>query len=1063
MDWYQALPFEQPVVRPYLHSDLKRIHTKAPDDFVTLGKLSFHANIETGVNYRSHNAQLTLHLYKCDQSMELRIKLEVKQESQNKKPSFVTFQRLLLPIDIKQSEIELFYNYYWVLVVNKIFNHTLFIDVGVTADKFPIPKATLIVEWSYKKNYEAYKYLVMDKAQYDDDFFKELKKFQKNVLEYDEERKVFHDKLLPYLRPYQCKAVQWMISRECGEFQIKNTDWIQDVVHEFKSLCGETLWYYIYTKVLSNQLFELGKHFRGGILADEMGLGKTVVVIALILNNPRNINLEDDDDKFLMAGKLHKEVEEVEDEPLAKRMKKFRPTLRCLCGNDPTKCYERKVQCPECLNYQHRSCVDYHKNLMYFCPPCWLKQKPIKSNGTLIVAPTAIFNQWLEEINKHVSEEAWKKGVYMYSGVKKKFIQPSVLSSFDIVITTYKILAADFGFTTDEKPYNLRYERKYIRECSPITRIQWWRVCLDEAQMVEFGINCNITSKMAKLIPAVNHWSVTGTPMRRSVNDLFYLINWFGIEPFNDQNFWDNCMPLPFSNGNKTPLLSLFSQIFWRNSKDEVAAELSIPEQRIEYHTINFAPVEQNLYMREHAAVLETFMEQINYLGLDLNRTLDSLSKFQLEKVFSTMLKVRKTCSHHLAACFDDIKTLNKINNVIMQKRDQIDRSKKLAGLLDYLKTKTKMECEEALRCHFTSLNNLAGTCYTSENWVGAVECYQNMLSVQSVTAEYEYKIRLNIFSQVKNSILRIFPEILVVKISKETDIDYLKDCLQQLQLSVGWIGGDAKETIEKRKMESHTEEFISEFKKKLGMLCYLENLNKEERKSCPICFADIEAQWCLLQCGHSYCKECTLKLLRKNNKIFVDCPMCREKIPISNIGVVDGREKNYWGNHSSKINAIVKNLLELKTKDPSVKVLIFSKWEMVLIVLKEALKQNGVNYRRLPGKNDDDNKKILCEFKDPEMGITALLLPYSWGCKGLNLVEATHVFLVEPILNPTEELQAIGRVHRMGQTKETVVHKFLMKGTIEEGIDSATSKAKDKWQREAATLMDLKNLFDMS
>ena len=34
------------------------------------------------------------------------------------------------------------------------------------------------------------------------------------------------------------------------------------------------------------------------------------------------------------------------------------------------------------------------------------------------------------------------------------------------------------------------------------------------------------------------------------------------------------------------------------------------------------------------------------------------------------------------------------------------------------------------------------------------------------------------------------------------------------------------------------------------------------------------------------------------------------------------------------------------------------------------------------------------------------LLLPISSGANGLNLVEASHVILVEPILNPAQELQ---------------------------------------------------------
>ena len=61
--------------------------------------------------------------------------------------------------------------------------------------------------------------------------------------------------------------------------------------------------------------------------------------------------------------------------------------------------------------------------------------------------------------------------------------------------------------------------------------------------------------------------------------------------------------------------------------------------------------------------------------------------------------------------------------------------------------------------------------------------------------------------------------------------------------------------------------------------------------------------------------------------------------------------------------------------------------------------------------------QKNLNSFKNnPEVQV--LLLPIQSGSNGLNLIEATHVILVEPILNLAQELQAIGRVHRIGQTR---------------------------------------------
>lgn len=50
-------------------------------------------------------------------------------------------------------------------------------------------------------------------------------------------------------------------------------------------------------------------------------------------------------------------------------------------------------------------------------------------------------------------------------------------------------------------------------------------------------------------------------------------------------------------------------------------------------------------------------------------------------------------------------------------------------------------------------------------------------------------------------------------------------------------------------------------------------------------------------------------------------------------------------------------------------------------------------------------------------------------------MINATHVFLCEPLINTAIELQAIARVHRIGQHRPTTVWMYLVSGTVEESI----------------------------
>lgn len=259
--------------------------------------------------------------------------------------------------------------------------------------------------------------------------------------------------------------------------------------------------------------------------------------------------------------------------------------------------------------------------------------------------------------------------------------------------------------------------------------------------------------------------------------------------------------------------------------------------------------------------------------------------------------------------------------------------------------------------------------------------------------------------------------------------------------------------------MQSEKSSAELDFVRTKGRLKYLEHLKtKNEPEICPICKQMPEERYAVLQCGHSLCVICVTQMSRfQRNRL--SCAICRHTQQFRDVfyATLDSNECEVLGSYSAKVVRIVKEILKIRNDEPTVKIVIFSQWESILNIISHALDTNSITYT-MHTNNHRSVDQIQLFKTGPQ---TCLLLPLASGSKGLNLTEATHVFLVEPILNPSEELQAVGRIHRIGQSRPTIVHHMIMRNTIEEKIYTTVSNDKSGiWKSKKITVKDLQQLF---
>jgi len=140
--------------------------------------------------------------------------------------------------------------------------------------------------------------------------------------------------------------------------------------------------------------------------------------------------------------------------------------------------------------------------------------------------------------------------------------------------------------------------------------------------------------------------------------------------------------------------------------------------------------------------------------------------------------------------------------------------------------------------------------------------------------------------------------------------------------------------------------------------------------------------------------------------------------------------DKEYEGD-SGKFENVVHTLANVL--EGGHKVLIFSQFVRQLNIYRDYFDTENIPYVYLDGSTQNRGD-VVKQFQEDDK-TRVFLISIKAGGVGLNLTEADYVFILDPWWNPAVEQQAIDRTHRIGQTKNVFIYKFITKDSVEEKI----------------------------
>lgn len=132
----------------------------------------------------------------------------------------------------------------------------------------------------------------------------------------------------------------------------------------------------------------------------------------------------------------------------------------------------------------------------------------------------------------------------------------------------------------------------------------------------------------------------------------------------------------------------------------------------------------------------------------------------------------------------------------------------------------------------------------------------------------------------------------------------------------------------------------------------------------------------------------------------------------------------------------VILDKLLARVKSQGSRVLIFSQMSRMLDILEDYCIFREYEYSRIDGSTGhEDRIQAIDEYNKEDSEKFVFLLTTRAGGLGINLTSADVVVLYDSDWNPQADLQAMDRAHRIGQTKQVMVFRFVTENAIEEKV----------------------------